>query len=295
MARMHLLILHLLVWLAVSSSAIAATQLGNIISPSVSPKALLAFSVGGRAHGSGGIVMQGTTTFVLVTDSNRRVLSASEVSLALTSDGGLCVIHRTTCFSVDVEPKFVKPMILWVLQGTETAFSNTEGRAEPTRKMRSEGLVERRIRGHFIAPQLNTSELFDLLKAADYSQRQGVVESLPNQIKNDIIKRFNRRISSSTDARPVAHRTWTNADYNTKYTTTLRHEKASTIGRPLRYYWTQYQGLEELKITDIAIFRDPTTSADPVVQTIGRLYQVAAILRSISSSNPAKLKNVLDN
>lgn len=279
-----------IVLLILAGAALASTQTAWITT-NVSTHADQAFRVGARAHGSGGIIMQGRTTFVLVVNGKRSTLPPSQVKLAAEASDRLCVQHETSCYVLPLEHEFAKPMIRWVLRGDETAFSNTEGRSAASQQMRGYGLVRRsNFMGHFIARELDTDRLFTLLREADYAKRSGVVESLPAALVSEIKAKFNRRLSSPIPSGRLVHRTWTNADYNTKFTTELRDKTAVTTGRPLRYYWAEYEGETALKITDIDAYRQ---SGNSVVREIVQLYQAAAVLRTIADVDRTQLADAV--
>jgi hypothetical protein len=280
------------------SSALAATQFSQIISTNISPKMVASFTTGGRAHGSGGIIMQGETTFVMGKLDGTPV-SPNSIRLSLTDNAQMCLSYKNNCFRVALNRDLVKPLIRWILHGSETAFSNTEGRRGPSRKMEADGLVHRtfeqhgrRYGGHYIAPQFNNERIFDLLRAADYSQN-GLVEALPSRLEREIIDNYYRAASKAEKGNSIVHSTWTNADYNTVYTTVLSEGMAITHGLPLRYFWTQYSGEDALQITRIRIFKDPTEDQDEVLEDIVRMYQAAAILRALANFDQAQLAAIL--
>ena len=292
MLRRHLPkpLLVLVLFIALSFGASAATQYSQLISTHVSNAARAAFMVGGRAHGSGGIVMQGRTTFYFAGDKGRTMLLPTQIKLKVSNGDQLCLQYQTTCYALPIESEFAEPMVRWILEGNETAFSNTEGRFNASRQMESYGLVRRsEYVGHFIAPQLDTPRLFTLLREADYALRYGVVAPLPNELVSEITAQFDSALSAPSPAGRLVHRSWTNADYNTTYVTTLSGEPAEITGRPLRYYWAEYEGEVALSVTNIAIYQDPDDTDSTVVSEIVQLYQTAAILRTLADADKAPL------
>jgi len=289
MKKNNIVWVKLIVLLLFCGPAISATQFTNIISTNVSTNALQAFSESGRAFSSGGIIMQGTTKFLFANIPELYEVSVEELSVSLDIDNNICIIHKKKCFVIEIDKRFAKPLVSWVLDGTETAFSNTEGRAEASRRMRLDGLVEGRLSSHFIAPQLNTRHLFYLFRDADYAMSSGLTESIPFELRKEIQSAFNKRISKKS-RNTVVHKTWTNADYNTIYTTQLSLGYARTSGLPLRYHWIQYQGQSALWISNIEIFKNPADTNSKVLKDIVQLYQVAAILRTFLGANENQLR-----